>query len=184
MLREGPGPSGSGFGREVPFAVDAELALVEPANSPVLYPLLGDLVQGRALRLPIHEMPRALHGESQLVLVLDQTIELRHVLTAAEARVELSSYDQGGNRELGRHLGVPSRQDDLSHSHHTLGRRSFRCADRWRAPRPPKLIVLHDRGPHDVFDAGLPLILAPPTGGADITREHVSPRAESHWSRL
>ena len=66
-----PHSSGCGFGREVAVLVDKELAVVKPANSPVLEPLLGDLLQNPVLLLPHHEMPSALDGESQLVVVLD-----------------------------------------------------------------------------------------------------------------
>src|SRR5689334_210197 len=69
--------SGSGFAREIAFHVDAKLALGESVDAPVLYPLLGNLVEDPALGLPVHEMARTLHGESQLVVVLDAAIELR-----------------------------------------------------------------------------------------------------------
>src|SRR4051812_34704663 len=163
--------SRNGFWRQVAFHVDTELAAVKAANAPVLDPLLGDLVQDPALLFPIHKVPGALNGESQLIIVLDQAIQLRYVLTSAEPRVELSANDQRGDRELGRHIGVPSREDGLSYSHHAVG----------RAPRAAKLVVLHDRRPNHVFDAGLPLTLTrAPTGGAAVTREQVRTCRERH----
>jgi len=66
-----PESSGCGFGREIAVLVDKELAVIEPANSPVLEPLLGDLLQDPVLLLPHHEMLSAVDGESQLVVVLD-----------------------------------------------------------------------------------------------------------------
>src|SRR6266536_5577433 len=163
------GPRTSFYNLYFAVLVPEEASAGEAKDARLPEPLLGHPVQDLGhLALPDHGVPRAGNPEHQLVRARDDFVERRNreVEQVAQVRrrvrrtVQVSVHDEYGHRPaenaVERHGGrVPAPPEGVADPHHSLRLPGLR-----RSPLTADRIVLHDRAPHHVDHAVLPLLRA------------------------